>query len=111
MNKNGATLIAAERTRQIFFENFNNAHDDAQFEGQLSEAAVSYAKCASGQEYYGDSRGDVASEPYDWPWDSMWWKPSDDPIKNLVKAGALIAAEIDRIQRKRQREQSETLVS
>jgi hypothetical protein len=34
-----------------------------------------------------------------WPWDQDWWKPSPDPIRNLVKAGALIAAEIDRLQR------------
>jgi hypothetical protein len=34
-----------------------------------------------------------------WPWDEKWWKPSTNPIRNLVKAGALIAAEIDRLQR------------
>ena len=33
-----------------------------------------------------------------WPWDFKWWKPSDDPVKDLIKAGALIAAEIDRLQ-------------
>lgn len=38
--------------------------------------------------------------PREWPWDASWWKPSPDPIANLVKAGALIAAEIDRLQRK-----------
>jgi hypothetical protein len=35
--------------------------------------------------------------PSDWPWEKSWWKPSADPIRNLVKAGALIAAEIDRL--------------
>lgn len=34
-----------------------------------------------------------------WPWDPSWLKLSPDPIRNLVKAGALIAAEIDRLQR------------
>ena len=34
-----------------------------------------------------------------WPWDDEWWNPSPDPITNLVKAGALIAAEIDRQER------------
>ena len=34
-----------------------------------------------------------------WPWSDKWWKPSDDPVRNLVKAGALLAAEIDRLQR------------
>lgn len=34
-----------------------------------------------------------------WPWAVRWWKPKD-PIRDLVRAGALIAAEIDRLQRK-----------
>ena len=34
-----------------------------------------------------------------WPFDAIWLKLTDDPIRNLVKAGALIAAEIDRLQR------------
>ena len=35
-----------------------------------------------------------------WPWDDEWWKPTpDDRIRELVKAGALIAAEIDRLLR------------
>jgi hypothetical protein len=32
-----------------------------------------------------------------WPWSFEWWKPKDR-IRNLVRAGALIAAEIDRLQ-------------
>jgi hypothetical protein len=33
-----------------------------------------------------------------WPWEASWWKPSQtDRIKELAKAGALIAAEIDRL--------------
>lgn len=31
------------------------------------------------------------------PWDAEWWKPSADPIRNLEKAGALLAAGIDRL--------------
>jgi len=33
-----------------------------------------------------------------WPWGKEWWKPSDRR-RDLVKAGALIAAEIDRLDR------------
>lgn len=34
------------------------------------------------------------------PFSSVWWKPSpENRIKELAKAGALIAAEIDRLQR------------
>ena len=36
-----------------------------------------------------------------WPFEDAAWKPSHDPVKNLVKAGALIAAEIDRLQRQK----------
>ena len=36
--------------------------------------------------------------PDDWPWSDKWWKPKDK-IRDLVRAGALIAAEIDRLQR------------
>ena len=33
-----------------------------------------------------------------WPWEETWWKPaSNNRIKDLVRAGALIAAEIDRL--------------
>lgn len=41
---------------------------------------------------------DHADPPPDWPWDlKRHWKPTPgDPVRQLVKAGALIAAEIDR---------------
>ena len=48
---------------------------------------------------------------YLWPWEFAWWKPAvktrserkarESRIRELVKAGALIAAEIDRLQRLR----------
>lgn len=49
--------------------------------------------------HYGREDGGMVKLPMDWPWADDWWNPSDDPVRNLVKAGALIAAEIDRIQR------------
>ena len=33
-----------------------------------------------------------------WPWDREWWKPTTQR-RDLVKAGALILAEIERIDR------------
>lgn len=36
--------------------------------------------------------------PRGWPWGSSWWKPKD-PRRDLVRAGALILAEIERIDR------------
>ena len=55
--------------------------------------------------HYGrDDNGQLKPPRFDWPssWNTSWWKPSADPIRNLVKAGALIAAEIDRLQRQSQ---------
>lgn len=37
--------------------------------------------------------------PNGWPWPVESWKPSPEPARNLEKAGALIAAEIDRLER------------
>jgi hypothetical protein len=38
--------------------------------------------------------------PCGWPWDAEWFRPvPKDRIRELVKAGALIAAEIDRLNR------------
>ncbi len=91
----GIELIAAERRRQITVEKFTPEHDDSHVGGDLTHAAWCYMMHNEPAQ-----RTDDASAPVDWPWHAKWWKPSDDPIRNLVKAGALIAAEIDRLQRK-----------
>jgi len=87
----GAALITKERQRQISKESWTPEHDDAHDTGDLLQAAAVYMAQSS----------DFAS-PLDevpWPWGKEWWKPSSDPVRNLVKAGALIAAEIDRLSR------------
>lgn len=89
----GAEKIAAERQRQIEDEEWSLEHDDHHPDGQILHAAICYAE---------------ESLPYDpeprhfWPWERCWWKPSEDKVRNLVKAGALIAAEIDRLEREKQ---------
>ena len=95
--KTGIELIAAERERQITAEGWTPEHDAEHTDGALAEAAICYANTASAQ-----VRGNCAAKLMDdqWPWMPEWWKPSEDPVRNLVKAAALIAAEIDRIQRK-----------
>jgi hypothetical protein len=98
--QSGAFLIAAERQRQIDVEGWSLKHDDDHFKGELAAAAVCYADEAFVQSYEPWSRRIDAIAPHGWPFESLeFWKPSDDPIRNLVKAGALIAAEIDRLQR------------
>jgi hypothetical protein len=94
---NGVELIATERRRQIDVEGWTPEHDDIHCGAEMSEAAAGYAHTANLQLHgYRNLARDV---PYLWPWDEKWWKPSPNPICNLVKAGALIAAEIDRLQR------------
>lgn len=95
MNKTGSELIAEERERQIKEEQFSPAHDDEHDNGALALAGASYAVCAVSQINKNSNWPDM---PVSWPWDEEWWKPKD-PIRNLARAGALIAAEIDRLQR------------
>lgn len=93
----GIELIAAERKRQIEVEGWDAQHDEDHDMGQLIGAAVTYA--AHALEIVSDHEVPGADNEGWWPWEEKWWKPSPDPIRNLVKAGALIAAEIDRLQR------------
>lgn len=101
LEEHGVALIARERVRQVQVERFSGQHDDTHSDGSLAQAAACYASTAAIQ-----SEKNVTVLPpcfihKDWPWQRNWWKPSSDPIRNLVKAGALIAAEIDRLLRRR----------
>lgn len=96
--------IAAERQRQIETEGWTPEHDDVHADGgELSRAAACYAAHASAfQRVTVDltayRTADPARHDYGWPWSSSWWKPST-PRRDLVKAGALIVAEIERLDR------------
>lgn len=81
--------IAAERRRQIEVEGYTPTRDDAYRPGTLAQAAAAYAYAASGS---GRDHGRL------WPWPLHTWKPSD-ARRMLVKAGALIMAEVERIDR------------
>jgi hypothetical protein len=88
----GVELIAQERQRQIDSEGFSIEHDDSHTDGELAYAAACYASPHPTENYYGT--------PHDWPFSPTWWKPSpNNRIRDLVKAGALIVAEIERLQR------------
>lgn len=92
----GAEMIAAERRRQVEQEGWTPEHDDMHADSSMIDAAIAYA-CAEHPEMAGEMGAQLAW----WPWAGTWWKPSKDPVRNLVKAGALLAAEIDRLQRAR----------
>jgi len=82
--------IAAERQRQIEAEGWSAAHDDNHKRGQMAKAAACYA--LQGLRVPIDARWIL------WPWADKFWNPKSKR-KNLVRAGALIAAEIDRLDR------------
>lgn len=96
---NGAELISRERWRQVTDESWTPAHDDKHRKFQLTLAAISYATAVAHPDEWARQHGELPGPTSDWPWTKKWWKPSEDPVRNLVKAGALIAAEIDRLQR------------
>lgn len=101
--KPGIELIAAERERQIKEEGWTAGHDDEHTDGSLADAAAVYAMGGTTRNMM--ARGGVCIAVAIWPrgWNLNWFKPSCDTaegrIRELSKAGALIAAEIDRIQR------------
>lgn len=103
MSQSGAERIASERRRQQHTEGFTEDHDDEHCFGELSGAAASYATLACRQIGSGMAEAEMKAPPgQTWRWHYDWWKPSVDPLRNLEKAGALIAAEIDRLLRERQ---------
>lgn len=84
----GAQRILDERRRQVEVEGYQRDADQQQVHGELGHAALAYLF----QALFGDD-GEVW-----WPadWSPATFKPSALPMRNLEKAGALIAAEIDR---------------
>ena len=88
MKKTGIELISIERQEQIEKHGFDNRHDSNEFHknGELSDAAI-YAITLNG---------------YPEKWDKQFYKKikRKDYRKRLIIAGALIAAEIDRLNHK-----------
>ncbi|MCO6013081.1 hypothetical protein NFP34_06805 [Enterobacter hormaechei] len=86
---NAVQSVISERQRQQSVEGWTPEHDDEHTEGEMAEAAACYAMFANNQGF---------SVPGLWPWAREWWKQSGQR-RDLVKAGALILAEIERIDR------------
>lgn len=82
--------IVAERRRQIESEGWTPEHDDQHDESEMARAAACYALSAAG--FFDAPR-------HYWPWGDDWWKPKDDR-RDLIRAAALIVAEIERRDRK-----------
>lgn len=86
--KTGLQLIREERERQKNVEGWTAQHDNQHSDGELAAAARCYEL----------ARNAKAPRPHEWPWKREWWKPADR-VRNLVKAGALYRAELDRLSR------------
>jgi hypothetical protein len=89
LHSHAITDVIAERQRQIAAEGWTPEHDDSYQNSELADAAACYAIHAHNQGF---------STPAHWPWDPSWWKQSG-PRRDLVRAAALILAEIERIDR------------
>lgn len=86
---NGVARIGAERHRQISQLGFTPEHDAEHDPRELVAAGMCYLQNEGWIDY-------MHSVPQEWPWEDDAWDPSDDVCRNLEKAGALIAAAIDR---------------
>ena len=112
--KTGAQLIVIERERQMSDEGWDAEHDDQHIEGELALVAALYASPKPLFEMRKHGNGVIFVDP--WPWfdtvevtrygDGLttevkaWDKrKKHNKLRKLVIAGALIAAEIDRLQR------------
>ena len=104
--KTGIELIADERQRQIEVKGYGEERDKIVHPTALTRAAIAYCEAANYS-----MRKDVRADRFrnervkmmtksEWPFDPEYYHPSGiDTIRNLVKAGALIAAEIDKLQK------------
>lgn len=99
--------IAAERRRQIENENWTSEHDDSHDRGQMARAAAVYAYTSTlipdeikkhERALWGSTAGMFSVLAWLWPWSASWFKPKN-PRRDLVRAGALIVAEIERLDR------------
>ena len=91
-----------ERLRQIGTEGFDIEHDDEHDSGELARAGACYAINAAGMSLVDNAEpeeyAEMSSMPLMWPWGQKWWKPKN-PRRDLVRAAALIIAEIEKLDR------------
>lgn len=95
--------VITERKRQINQEGYSTKSDDAYQQNELLRAAVCYADNVVSRGWVHDSH--FGPEVYQseeapdlWPWGLDFWKPKN-PRLDLVRAAALLIAEIERMDR------------
>lgn len=87
--------VLTERERQVCEEGWTAQHDDRSTDGSLAKAAACYTAFGV---WTHEDRSDGVGPPYGWPWPRNWWKPKNRR-RDLVRAAALILAEIERLDR------------
>jgi hypothetical protein len=95
--------VMDERQRQINQEFYSTENDDEYKQNELSRAAVCYAENVVRRgwvfnSHFGSNVYQEEEAPDLWPWDIDFWKPKN-PRRDLVRAAALLIAEIERIDR------------
>lgn len=93
--------VENERARQIVVEGFSPASDDRHDPGLLARAAACYARFAGlvlSRDAIAGGPDVDRGVPRDWPWSRQWWKPRT-PRRDLIRALALLVAEVERIDR------------
>ena len=95
-----ASDVLAERERQQSAEGWTPEHDNAHVNGQMALAAACYAanSMLRPDQNELDRYREAELRRRFWPWHASWWKPKDSR-RDLVRAGALIIAEIERLDR------------
>jgi hypothetical protein len=90
--RTGIGLIAEERNRQIECEGYSPLHDDGHINSELALAGAAFALLSAGR---------ITEARFIYPFDGMQFVrgTNKSPKQLLVQAAALIAAEIDRLQR------------
>lgn len=94
----GIAGIIAERARQVSVEGWTPEHDDCHRGGALALAASCYARHAGLSDFQRETIVRQGITPPHWPWALNWWKPKDRR-RDLIRAGALIVAELERLDR------------
>ena len=93
----------AERNRQQTVEGWTPAHDDQYHQNELVIAAIGYAAATEFRRRDQTSvmsriHGGVFTGWFRWPFNWSWWKPKDHR-RDLIKAIALLLAEVERFDR------------
>lgn len=91
----GIADVIQERGRQVMHHGYDPAHDDEHRNGEIAISAIAYIQAAH-QKHLGLADGEL---DVFWYFDSPMPEMKKDPRRLLVKAAAMLIAEIDRLDR------------